>query len=137
MLRYRIEDGGIRIHVTLAGDSARLNLNQIAGLFQGDKAVISRHIKNIFDEDELDPSRTAAELVSVQTEGARSVAREIGFYRLEVIVPVGYRVKSARGTRFCPAFRLVSTNSLLRGGGSPEMWQVRSAISGHKLTYRY
>ncbi len=100
LVLYRTEDGRTRIQVTLAGDSAWLNLNQIADLFQRDKSVISKHIKNIFDEEELDPSRTVAKFATVQTEGVRSVAREIEFYRLEVILAVGYRVKSARGTQF-------------------------------------
>jgi hypothetical protein len=100
LVLYRTEDGSTRIQVTLAGDSAWLNLNQIADLFQRDKSVISKHIKNIFDEQELDPSRTVAKFATVQTEGARSVAREIESYRLEVILAVGYRVKSARGTQF-------------------------------------
>ncbi len=90
---YRTEDGRIRIQVTLAGDSAWLSLNQIADLFQRDKSVISKHIKKIFDEGESDPSRTVAKLATVQTEGPRSVARGIEFYRLEVIVAVGYAIR--------------------------------------------
>ena len=97
---YRTEDGETRLQVRLVRDSAWLNLNQIADLFQRDKSVISKHIKNIFDEGEIDPAGTVAKFATVQTEGARSVTREIEFYRLEVILAVGYRVHSARGTQF-------------------------------------
>ena len=97
---YRTEDGQARVQVRLVRDSAWLNLNQIADLFQRDKSVISKHVKNIFDQGELDPARTVAKFATVQTEGARSVTREIEFYRLEVILAVGYRVHSARGTQF-------------------------------------
>jgi hypothetical protein len=67
LVLYRTEDGQTRIQVRLVRDSAWLSLNQIADLFQRDKLVISKHIKNIFEEGELDPSRTAAELATVQT----------------------------------------------------------------------
>lgn len=103
----------------MAGDSAWLSLNQIADLFQRDKSVISKHIKNIFDEEELDPFRTVAKFATVQIEGARSVAREIEFYRLEVILAVGYRVKSARGAQFrqratSPCFMHTASEERLR-----------------------
>lgn len=97
---YRTEDGQTRIQVRLAGDSAWLSLGQVADLFQRDKSVISKHIGNISDEHELDPKPTVAKLATVQTEGARSVSREIEFYRLEVIPAVGYRVHSPRGAQF-------------------------------------
>jgi hypothetical protein len=97
---YRTEDGRTRITVRLIQDSVWLTLNQIADLFQRDKSVISKHIKNIFESGELDPARTVAKFATVQTEGGRSVTREIEFHRLEVVLAVGYRVKSARGTQF-------------------------------------
>jgi hypothetical protein len=97
---YQTADGETRLQVRLAGESVWLSLNQLAGLFQRDKSVISKHIKNIFAGGELDPSRTVAKFATVQTEGARSVAREIECYRLEVILAVGYRVNSPRGIAF-------------------------------------
>ena len=100
LVLYRTEDGRIRINVRLMQESVWLTLNQIADLFQRDKSVISKHIKNIFETGELDPERTVAKFATVQAEGGRSVTREIEFYRLEVILAVGYRVKSARGTQF-------------------------------------
>jgi hypothetical protein len=100
LVLYRTEDGRTRIGVRLIHDSVWLTLNQIADLFQRDKSVVSKHIKNIFETGELDPARTVAKFATVQTEGGRSVTREIEFYRLEVILAVGYRVKSVRGTQF-------------------------------------
>ena len=100
LVLYRSADGRTRIDVKLIQESVWLTLNQIADLFQRDKSVISKHIKNIFETGELDPDRTVAKFATVQTEGGRSVTREIEFYRLEVILAVGYRVKSARGTQF-------------------------------------
>jgi hypothetical protein len=100
LVLYRTDDGRTRIQVRLIEESVWLTLNQIADLFQRDKSVISKHIKNIFGSGELDPARTVAKFATVQSEGGRSVTREIEFYRLEVILGVGYRVKSARGTQF-------------------------------------
>ena len=100
LVLYRTEDGQTRVQVRLVQDSVWLTLNQLADLFQRDKSVISKHIKNIFDTGELDPARTVAKFATVQTEGTRSVTRDIEFYRLEVILAVGYRVHSPRGTQF-------------------------------------
>src|SRR5258708_190295 len=108
LVLYRTEDGRTHIDVRLIQESVWLTLNQIADLFQRDKSVISKHIKNIFESGELDAGRTVAKFATVQTEGGRSVTREIEFYRLEVILAVGYRVKSARGTQF----RQWATNQL-------------------------
>lgn len=97
---YRTDDGRTRVQVRVVGDSAWLSLNQIADLFDRDKSVISKHIKNIFEEGEVDSERTVANFATVQLEGGRAVTREIEFYRLEVILAVGYRVRSPRGTQF-------------------------------------
>src|SRR5688572_6806565 len=97
---YQTGDGVTRLQVRLAGESAWLSLNQLADLFQRDKSVISKHIKNIYAEGELDPARTVANFATVQTDAARSITREIECYRLEVILAVGYRVNSPRGTLF-------------------------------------
>ena len=72
----------------------------MAELFQRDKSTISRHIKNIFTEGELRPEATVAKFATVQTEGNRQVTRDIDYYNLDVIISVGYRVKSLRGTQF-------------------------------------
>jgi hypothetical protein len=69
-------------------------------LFQRDKSVISKHIRNVYDEGELTPEATVAKNATVQTEGSRQVSRDIEYYNLDVIISVGYRVKSHRGTQF-------------------------------------
>ena len=99
-LVYQTEDGKLRIDVRFEGETVWLSLNQLADLFQRDKSVISRHIKNVFEEGELSPASTVAKSATVQTEGGKQVTREIEFYNLDVIISVGYRVKSQRGTQF-------------------------------------
>jgi len=99
-LVYRTEDGKLKIDVRFQGETVWLSLNQLAQLFQRDKSVISRHIKNVFEEGELRPEGTVAKSATVQTEGEKQVSREIEFYNLDVIISVGYRVKSLRGTQF-------------------------------------
>jgi hypothetical protein len=97
---YRTEDRKTRLEVRLVNETVWLSLNQIAELFQRDKSVISRHIRNIFGEGELDRSATVAYFATVQLEGEREVARQVEFFNLDVIIAVGYRVKSDRGTQF-------------------------------------
>jgi hypothetical protein len=100
LILYQTEDGRTRLQVRLEGETVWLSLNQMADLFQRDKSVISRHIKNVFDEGELTPVATVAKSATVQTEGGKQVTRDIEFYNLDVIISVGYRVKSLRGTQF-------------------------------------
>ena len=100
LILYQTEDNRTRIEVRLENETVWLTLNQLAELFQRDKSVISKHIKNIFEEGELHPEATVAKNATVQTEGARAVSRELEFYNLDVIIAVGYRVKSHRGTQF-------------------------------------
>lgn len=97
---YQTEDGRTRLEVRFQGDTVWLSLNQMADLFQRDKSVISRHIKNVFEEGELAQAGTVAKSATVQLEGNKRVSREIEFYNLDVIISVGYRVKSHRGTQF-------------------------------------
>ena len=100
LILYQTEDGRTRLQVRLDGETVWLSLNQMADLFQRDKSVISRHIRNVFEEGELLPAATVAKSATVQTEGGKQVTREIEFYNLDVIISVGYRVKSLRGTQF-------------------------------------
>jgi hypothetical protein len=100
LILYQTEDGRTRIQCRFEGETVWLSLNQMADLFQRDKSVISRHIKNVFEEGELAPAATVAKSATVQTEGGKQVTREIEFYDLDVIISVGYRVKSQRGTQF-------------------------------------
>jgi hypothetical protein len=100
IILYQTEDGHTRVEVKFSGETAWLSLNQIAELFQRDNSVISKHIRNVFSEGELSPGATVAKFATVQKEGSREVSREIEFYNLDVIISVGYRVKSHRGTQF-------------------------------------
>ena len=100
IIMYTTEDGLTKIEVTFDEDTVWLSLDQMADLFQRDKSTISRHIKNIFTEGELRPEATVAKFATVQTEGNRQVTRDIDYYNLDVIISVGYRVKSLRGTQF-------------------------------------
>ena len=105
---YTTEDGLTKIETTFDEDTVWLSIDQMAELFQRDKSTISRHIKNIYLEEELVKSSTVAYFTTVQIEGNRQVAREICYYNLDVIISVGYRVKSKRGTQF----RIWATNIL-------------------------
>lgn len=100
VLIYVTEDGTVKLEVTMESETVWLNLNQLCELFQRDKSVISRHIKNIYTEGELEESSTVAFFATVQNEGGRSIERKIAYYNLDVIISVGYRVKSLRGTQF-------------------------------------
>lgn len=100
IIMYTTEDGLTKIEVTFDEDTVWLSLDQMAELFQRDKSTISRHIKNIFTEGELRQNSTVAKFATVQMEGSRSVSRDIEYYNLDVIISVGYRVKSLRGTQF-------------------------------------
>ncbi len=100
MILFTTEDGKISVDTRFDEETAWLSLDQMAELFERDKSTVSRHIKNVFAEDELEPSATVAKFATVQKEGARQVERQIEFYNLDVIISVGYRVKSLRGTQF-------------------------------------
>ena len=93
-------DGSAQIEVQFEGDTFWLSLNQIADLFEKDKSVISRHLRNIYADGELDRNATVAKNATVQIEADRQVKREIEFYNLDAILSVGYRVNSKRGTQF-------------------------------------
>ena len=108
ILMYTTEDGITKVEVTFDNETVWLSLDQIAELFQKNKSTISRHIKNIFSEGELLAEATVAKFATVQKEGNRTVERQIDFYNLDVIISVGYRVKSLRGTQF----RIWATNIL-------------------------
>ncbi len=97
---FKTEDGTTEIRVVLDNDTVWLNLNQISSLFERDKSVISRHIGNVFKEEELQKDSTVANFATVQFEGDREVERIIEYFNLDVIISVGYRIKSKRGTQF-------------------------------------
>lgn len=97
---YQNPDGNIKIDVRLEEETVWLTQAQLCELFQKSKATISEHIKNVFEEAELEAMATVRKYRTVQMEGNRNVEREIEYYNLDVIISVGYRVKSAQGTQF-------------------------------------
>ncbi|MCB0202955.1 MAG: virulence RhuM family protein, partial [Anaerolineae bacterium] len=97
---YQSEAGNTKIDIRLDNETLWLTINQLAELFQRDKSVISRHLKNIFEEGELDQDATVAKIATVQKEGRRKVTRELEYYNLDAIISVGYRVKSHIATKF-------------------------------------
>ncbi|UXN35277.1 virulence protein RhuM/Fic/DOC family protein [Avibacterium paragallinarum] len=97
---YQSQDGSTQVEVQFNQETVWLSLQQMADIFGRDKSVISRHLRNIFKEGELDPISTVAKNATVQKEGNRLVERNIEFYNLDVIISVGYRVNSKAGTQF-------------------------------------
>ena len=97
---FNSKDGKLSVNVQFDEDTAWLSIDQMATLFDRDKSTISRHIKNVYGDGELEQNRTVAKFATVQIEGGREVTREIEYYNLDVIISVGYRVKSLRGTQF-------------------------------------
>jgi len=100
ILIYQNPEGSIKVDVRLEEESVWLSQTQLCELFNKSKATISEHIKNVFDEGELEASATVRNFRTVQTEGNREVERAIDYYNLDVIISVGYRVKSQQGTQF-------------------------------------
>lgn len=99
-LLYTTENGEVKVDVLLKDETIWLTINQMAALFGIDKSGISRHIKNVFETGELLQKGTVAKIATVQIEGERSVSRNLEFYNLDMIISVGYRVNSIRGTHF-------------------------------------
>ncbi len=148
---YQTEDGLTKIDVSMQDETVWLSLDQMAELFQRDKSTISRHIKNIYTEGELIKESTVANFATVQNEGGRQVERNIEYYNLDVIISVGYRVKSIRGTQF----RIWATSVIkeymikgfaldderLKGAGGGTYWKelldrIRDIRSSEKVLYR-
>lgn len=148
---YQTEDGLTKIDVNIQDETVWLSLEQMSKLFERDKSTISRHIKNIFEEGELLRGPTVANFATVQNEGNRQVERMIDYYNLDVIISVGYRVKSQRGVRF----RIWATSLLkeymikgfamdderLKGHGGGSYWKellsrIRDIRSSEKVLYR-
>jgi len=100
LIQYNAADGNVAIAVNLANDTVWLSLNDLVQLFERDKSVISRHISSIYKEGELVRNTTVAKYATVQKEGGREITRNIEYFNLDVIISVGYRVKSKQGTQF-------------------------------------
>ena len=151
LIIYTTEDGLTKVEAHFDQDTVWLSLEQMSDLFQRDKSTISRHIKNVFAEGELVQEATVAKFATVQMEGARQVERLIDYYNLDVIISVGYRVKSLRGTQF----RIWASSVLkeymrkgfaldderLKGNGGGNYWKelldrIRDIRSSEKVLYR-
>ena len=148
---YQTQDGQTKIDVKIENETVWLTQNQMAELFQTSKQNISLHIKNIFEEQELEENSTVKDYLTVQNEGVRTVSRNITHYNLDVIISVGYRVKSLRGTQF----RIWATqvlkeymrkgfalnDDLLKQAGGGGYWKellerIRDIRSSEKVFYR-
>lgn len=148
---YEGNDGQSHVEVRFEGETAWLSQKQMAELFDKDVRTINEHIKNVFSERELEENSTIRKFRTVQQEGGREVARDIDFYNLDVIISVGYRVKSLRGTQF----RIWATkrlNEYIRKGfsidsdrlknlGGGNYWkelldEIRDIRSSEKVLYR-
>jgi hypothetical protein len=100
ILLYMTPDRQARIEVRLEGETVWLSQAQMAELFQTTKQNVSLHVRNLYEEGELTREGTVKESLTVRSEGGRKVQRKIDLYNLDVIISVGYRVKSHRGTQF-------------------------------------
>ena len=105
MIIYTTEDGLAKIETTFDEDTVWLSMDQMAKLFQRDKSTISRYIKNVFAEGELQRDSVVANFATTAADGK---IYQVDYYNLDVIISVGYRVKSKRGTQF----RIWATNIL-------------------------
>lgn len=100
IILFQTQGGETKIEVRLSNETVWLTADQMAELFQRDRSTIQRHIKRIYDEEELAADSTCAFFAQVQTEGRRQVGRKIPIYNLDMIISVGYRVNSHRGVQF-------------------------------------
>lgn len=151
ILLYQRDDGRTAIEVRLDGETVWVTQAQLVELFQSSKANISEHISNIFDEGEVDPSATVREFRTVRQEGSRQVTRTLTYYNLDVILSVGYRVRSKVATQFriwaterlreylVKGFTMDDAKLKSLGGGS--YWRelldrIRDIRSSEKVLYR-
>jgi len=100
LILYTTEDGKSRLILKEIGGQVWLSQLEMAELYQTSKQNISLHVQNVLDEGELSEDATVKENLTVQTEGKREVKRKIQLYALPMIIAVGYRVRSTRGTQF-------------------------------------
>jgi hypothetical protein len=148
VLLYQVEDGRTRVEVRFEGETAWLSLGQIAELFQRDKSVISRHIKNVFEGGELRREAVVAQSATTADDGK---TYQVDYFNLDVIISVGYRVKSHRGTQFriwatqrlreylVKGFTLDDERLKLGGGGNyfdELLARIRDIRSSEKVFWR-
>ena len=148
---YQTDDGKAKIDVRFENETVWLTQAQLAELYQSSKANISEHIKHIFEEDELEEAATVRKFRTVQNEGNRQVSRDITYYNLDMIIAIGYRVRSSIGTRFrqWATARLKEymqkgftlDDERLKGNGGGNYWKellerIRDIRSSEKMLYR-
>jgi len=148
---YQTDDGQTRIQVRMVDETVWLSQAQMVELFQSSKANVSEHINHVFEEGELDERATVRKFRTVQEEGDRQVTREVIYYNLDVIISVGYRVKSLRGTQFrrwaLSVLReylvkgFAMNDELLKQAGGGTYWRellsrIRDIRSSEKVFYR-
>ena len=97
---YQTEDGLTKLDVKMEDETVWLTQQQMAELFQTSRTNVVDHIKNIYEEGELDENSTCRKFRQVRMEGSRQVTRELPFYNLDMIISLGYRVKSSTATHF-------------------------------------
>lgn len=148
IIMYTTDDGMTKVEATFDNDTVWLSIDQMAELFQRDKSTISRHIKNVFIEGELSKDSVVAIFATTAADGK---TYQVEYYNLDVIISVGYRVKSVRGTQF----RIWATSILkeymkkgfamdderLKGNGGGSYWKelldrIRDIRSSEKVLYR-
>ncbi|HBA65318.1 MAG TPA: hypothetical protein DCZ48_03920, partial [Methylococcaceae bacterium] len=112
---YQNEDGSIRIDVHLEQDNVWLSQRQLSVLFDKDVRTINEHIRNILGEHELEAEATIRKFRIVQQEGKRQVSRDVEHYNLDMIISVGYRVNSKKGTQFRIWANTILKQYLLQG----------------------
>ena len=100
MILYTAPSGEVRIEIYVQDETVWLTQQKIADLFAVDRTVVSKHLKNIYNEGELEKKATCAKFAQVQKEGDREVKRNIEFFNLDAIISVGYRVNSTKATQF-------------------------------------
>lgn len=151
IILYQSEDGGIKINVRVESENVWLSQQQMAELYQTSRTNVVEHIKHIFEEGELNEEATCRKFRQVQTEGSRRVEREIPFYNLDMIISLGYRIKS----RIATQFRIWATERLkeyiikgyvidddrLKQSGGGGYWyellnRIRDIRSSEKVLYR-
>jgi hypothetical protein len=151
ILIYQSEDGATHIDVKFTGDSVWLTQQQMADLYQTSRTNVVEHIQNIYNEGELSPEATCRNFRQVRTEGNRTVNREMTYYNLDMIISLGYRIKSVIATHF----RRWATERLkeyiikgftidderLKGNGGGAYWKelldrIRDIRSSEKVMYR-
>ncbi len=120
LILYTSEDGQVQVQLRADRDTVWFTQLEMAELFNASKQNISLHLKNIYQDGELEPAATVKESLTVQTQGARDVRRTVTLYNLDAILAVGYRVRSKRGMQFR---RWAST--VLEGAGSGSVSHVR------------